>query len=387
MAALRTIETVVGAAVMLAVLADIFLTILYARADRTLFSRAVARGTWRVFRAASRGQGQRRPVILSFCGPAILVVLVLVWALSLTLGSALVIHPRLGQSIRVDGEPTPTDFMSAVYAGGNSLTFVGAGSFRPHTAGTRLFFLLNSLIGIAVTSLTLTYLMQVYGALVRRNALGLSLDLASGESADAAELLAGMAPEGQISGGYTNFSELAAQLTALKETHHLYPVLFFFRFTDSCYSVSRITLLIFDTVSLIKTALSDAKHSWVKESLAVTQAWRAAILILGMMEETFGPRAEDARRKEPSPGIETERQWRARYETALRRLREAHVDTVEDERAGADAYVALRAEWSPIIERLAPAMGYSIGDIDLPAADPASADRRPEFQARLRSAG
>lgn len=58
---------------------------------------------------------------------------------------------------------------------GTSTALVGASDFTTHTSSTRLLFLSNSLIGASVLSLTLTYLMQVYTALRRRNVLALSI--------------------------------------------------------------------------------------------------------------------------------------------------------------------------------------------------------------------
>ena len=98
-------------------------------------------------------------------------LLVGLWAVGLTMGAGLIMHPELGTPIRAANGETPTDFVTAMYAGGSSMAIVGASDFTPHTSPTRLRFLLNSLSGISVMSLTLTYVMQVYTALQRRNVL------------------------------------------------------------------------------------------------------------------------------------------------------------------------------------------------------------------------
>jgi hypothetical protein len=108
----------------------------------------------------------------------------------------------------------------------------GASNFSPQTSGFRLLYLVNSIIGTAVTSLTLTYLMQVYNALQRRNKLGLNLELSSAETGDDAELIAGLGPEGKFDAGYSDLSEMAGDVAGAKESHHFYPVLFYFRFND-----------------------------------------------------------------------------------------------------------------------------------------------------------
>ena len=196
-------------------------TVLYARIGSGILSYRVARGVWIVFRGASRPFRRRRAQILSFCGPSILIVVLVAWAALLTLGMALVIHPALGRAVTASSGPTPTDFVTALFAAGGSMSIVGGSNFSPQTGGFRLLYLFNSLVGMSVISLTLTYLMQVYTALFRRNATTFAIDLGTGETGDAAELIAGMAPEGQISGGYTNLSEISSQMVSVKESASL----------------------------------------------------------------------------------------------------------------------------------------------------------------------
>lgn len=227
--------------------------------------------TWQAFRWATRPIRKRRGLVLSYCGPIILVLLVLVWGFGLTLGSALIIHPRLGKSVLATDGPTSTDFGTAMFVGGSSLAIVGSSDFVPKTRAYRWFFFGNSLMGMSVMFLTTTYVLQVYTALQNRNALALKVHLGARKQADAAELVVGLGPRGKFEIGYSTLAEMAGELTHVKESHHFYPVVFYFRFETSLYSVSRLTLLVFDTVSLLKTALQDETYAWLKESCAVSQ--------------------------------------------------------------------------------------------------------------------
>ena len=136
--------------------------------------------------------GDRGRAVLPFCGPVIVVVVVLFWAFLLTLGSALVIHPHLGSGVQISDGATPTDFMSALYTGGSSLSLVGSSELNPKSTGMQLFYLFNSLVGMSVLSLTLTYIMQIYAAMHSRNAFGLSIHSLTSGTADAAELIDGI---------------------------------------------------------------------------------------------------------------------------------------------------------------------------------------------------
>ncbi|GLC26983.1 hypothetical protein [Roseisolibacter agri] len=356
------LEQALGVVVTLVFLLDVFLTVLYARIGTGIVSPWIARLIWRTMRGIAAPFGRRRGAVLSFCGPIILVAFLTVWTLGLTLGAALLIHPALGTGVRVSEGPTPTDFVAALYAGGTSLAITGSSEFSPQTSGWRLVYLFLSLVGTSVVSLTLTYLMQVYSALQRRNALGLQLHAQSGESADAAELLARLGPDGQFSGGYNNLSEVATQLTEVKEAHHHYPVLFYFRFSEPYYSASRITLLALDTTTLIGSALSDDEYGWLPRSAAVAQLRRVSLMLLTSLEENFV--THDAPSGEPQPDERTQERWRRRQAAAVRRLRQAGIATVADERGGAESYVALRREWDGHVATLAPAMLYDMDEID-----------------------
>ena len=375
------LERILGVLLLMLILLDVFLTVLYARANAAILSHRVSQLVWWIFKTISKPFARARGSILSFCGPAILVLLVFVWALGLTLAAGLIIHPELGASVRATSGDTARDFVTAMYAGGSSISIVGASDFTPHTASLRLLFLFNSLVGVSVTSLTLTYLMQVYTALKRRNTLALNIHLASAETGDAAELIAHLGPEGKFETGYANLSTLAMEMAHVKESHHFYPVLVYFRFRQPLYSVSRFTLVSLDAATLIKSALSDKEYSWLKNSGAVEQLWDGARLILETVSNTFLP--GETRGSPHIPDEDTGELWRRRYFAALRTIRAAGIQTVDDEQAGAEYYVNLRRQWNDYISHMGPMLAYSTEDVDPVGyrAEIASDDRQFQPQA------
>lgn len=135
-----TPEQSVGAALMLLFLADIFLTVLYARAGMGLLAPHWNRAVWASMRATARLSGSRRRALLSFAGPVIVVLLIGFWAFALTIGAALVIQPELGIAIRPSTGSASTDFVTALLVAGNSLSIVGGGDYSPHTSATRILF-------------------------------------------------------------------------------------------------------------------------------------------------------------------------------------------------------------------------------------------------------
>lgn len=371
-------EQITGALLMVLILLDVFLTVLYARANTGIISPRVAHAVWWVCKTVSQPFGKVRGRILSFCGPAILVAFVVVWAFGLTLAAALIIHPKLGTSVRAVNEETPRDFITAIYAGGSSMSIVGVNNFTPHTASFRFIYLFNSLIGVSITFLTLVYLMQVYMALNRRNTFALNIHLASAETGDAAELIAHLGPEGKFEMSYASLFTLATNMTQVKESHHCYPVLFYFRFREPFYSISRFTLVSLDAATLIKSALSDKEYSWLKNSGAVEELWDGATLLLETVADIF---LRPAIRGLPhAPDEDTCELWRCRYFAALRTLHQAGIQTVADEQAGAEYYVNLRRQWNDYVTHMAPMLAYSTEDIDPVGYRAEKASEERQFQ-------
>src|SRR3954468_1482541 len=353
---MRWVEAVAGTLLMALVLADVFLTVLYARAGTEIISNRLARLVWLAMRRLALNSSNGR--VLSFCGPLIVVALLLTWSILLALGAALIIHPQLGTNITNGNQDTPTDFVTAIYVAGSSLSIVGGSNFAPQSAGTKLLFLLNSVIGTSVISLTITYLMQIYAALRNRNSLCLKIHAISGETGDAAELLAHLFANNQLSAGYNNLSELAAEATGAKEAHHFYPILFYFRFPEPYYSVSRSWLVALDAVSLIRSALPK-EADWLKQSGAVTQLSSAALLLLCTLREVFLQEKALAEADDAD-----HRLWRIRFENARQRLQEAGISVTDDLQRSLETYMDQRRKWDHLIRLLGNSVAYEPAEID-----------------------
>lgn len=136
-------------------------------------------------------------------------------------------------------------------------------------------------------------------------------------------------------------ANLAAELTAIKEAHHLYPLLFFYRPYQPADSIPQIAFIALDTVTLLRTALDDGQYRWLKES----------------DENQVQASHHDA--------------WCARYRAALRQLEQAGICVRPDQDEGARQYSRMRQEWHPYVEHLARYMDYDMAVID-PATASAS---------------
>jgi hypothetical protein len=303
----------------------------------------------------------------------------------LMLGAALVIHPQLGTSVTATTGSTPRDFSTALYVAGDSMTTVGSSDMAPRTAPLRLFYTLTSLLGISVITLTLTYLLEIYNALQRRNSLSLRVHYATDETGDAAELLAGLGPQGEFQNGYNCLVTLADQVADFKESHHFYGVIVYFRFREPHYAIARLAIVMLDTVTLIKSALDDEPYAWLKESSAVAQLWRAAMHLMRLLTVSFLPGGAPDQEREPDPELLA--RWRRRYAAALRRLRQAGIVTIGDESAGAEVYCSLRARWDRYVREFAEHMAHDFAAMDPASSRPERADERQPFETKLRAVG
>jgi hypothetical protein len=268
-----------------------------------------------------------------------------------------------------------------MYAAANSMSIVGSSGFSPQTSTFRLIFLFNSVVGMSVISLTLTYIMQIYNALQRRNSLGLHLFLLSGMTGRSAEMLVRIAPQGRVDSGFNTLSDLASAVVQLKEMHHFYPVLLYFRFEEAYCSVSFVTSMVLDCASLIESAIDAREYEWLQTSGTVAELWSGSLLLLEMLQDAFG-RASRTGPRRPTAESDVEQRHR-HYMRTLDLFKSAGIRTAPDVEQGASRYIELRTEWAPLTRALADSMLYPTENVDPGTANEGSSKRVLSFRDRL----
>lgn len=363
---MRWILEGLGTALVLISLADVFLTVLYVRSGTSLLSDRLAGWTWRLFRLADRWLPDNRHRVMSYGGASILLLIIAVWVMLLVFGFALIAWPNLGTGIRSASGRTPTGVPAALYFAGANLATSGSNDLIPSTPGMRLVAVVCPLIGMSVITLTLTYLLQVYQALMRRNTFALSLHFATRATGDAAELIAGFGAGGDFGGARGDLGALARELVNLYESHHFYPMLLYFRFRDPHYALGRMTTIAMDTATLLRTALDPQSYAPLINCAASTTLWEGGTHLLREMAKVLLP-AGSGQPGEP-PNAATAERWREHYRAAAGRIRGAGVRTAPDERAGAEEYVRLRSDWDWAVRSFAAYMDYAPAERDPAAA-------------------
>lgn len=347
---------IIGTLLVLLAVADVYLTVLYPRAESSVLSRTVAGSVWRLFRVLARG-AKRRDRCLSYAGPTIVVAIVGVWVLLLLIGFALIIWPGLGNGIQSTQGETPRDLITAIYYAGYALSTLGTGDLVPQTATYRSLIVLKSCLGFSVLTLTLSYITSVYGNLTSRNTFALSLHHRTADTADSTELLARLAADNNVNTLHQDISEIARDLIHLLESNNSYPVIFYFRYRQTYYALPRILYLTIDTATLLKTAFEQSRYRSLIASSGAAELWFGSKHLLEELNQTLLPEV-----RVPSQD-RNEFLWREHYYQALKRLQAEGICTVEDPAAGVETYVAMRHEWAPYLAKLTKYMDYEPSQI------------------------
>lgn len=217
------LPVVIGLAIILTMLRDIFLTLFHPSAQSAISSRGI-RHVWGLFRLISRN----RPEMLSMAGPSALIAIIVMWTLSLATGWALVIWPflpthfLLSSGLEASGN---TSFADAMYMSLVNLSTLGYGDITPVNTWLRLAAPVESLIGFGLISAAISWILSVTPILTRQRHLAREVSLVQGEGRWDAALAAHDAPSVVI-GLLHSFTEQVVR--ARSDYEHL-PITYYFR--------------------------------------------------------------------------------------------------------------------------------------------------------------
>ncbi|MBE9182307.1 two pore domain potassium channel family protein [Oculatella sp. LEGE 06141] len=338
-------------------LIDIYLTVLHPRLESGWISLFLIRNVWKGARSLSRKLPRGGDQMLSHVGPVLIVCIIAVWFALLLLGFALVVWTGLGTEIQSTQGDTPTDFIAALYYSGFSLATLGTGDLVPQTSFYRLLTILQAVLGFSSFTLTITYVLSVYSAIIRYNTFALSLYHRTAGTADSVEFLVRLAAGGQGDRIPQNVADIARDLINILESQHSYPVLLYFRFSPTYYALPRLLFVSLNSATLIKSVFDPETHRSIAHSAAVAELWGGSMqLLLELVGVLSLEPQQTAAEHEQSL-------WRDRYMQAVAPLKHEGITPVLDLESGADRYVALRQSWAPSLLQLTDYMAYRWSDI------------------------
>jgi hypothetical protein len=242
---------------------DVFETIVLPRrvTRRVRLTRLFYRVTWKpwfLIAHTIEKKHKRREIFLSIFGPLSLLALLMVWAVTVVFGFAMV-HWAIGSRIGAVG--TRSGFFTDLYYSGTTFFTLGLGDIVPVSAGARAMTVLEASIGFGMLALVIGYLPVLYQAFSRREVNISMLDARAGTPPTASELLRRHQEAQSMASLDQWLSDWEMWAADLMESHLSYPVLCFFRSQHDNQSWLAALSTVLDVCSLVMVGV-DGLSKW-----------------------------------------------------------------------------------------------------------------------------
>ncbi len=209
---------------------------------------------------------------------------VVCWATMLLVGISLIVWPQLGVGITANGsKPTDTDFATALYYAGFTITTLGNGDLVPHTPAMQIVTISTAGLGFSFFTLVLAYFISVYSTLARRNRIADEIEYRTGRTGDGLGYLRVYLMDNNPSLINQDLYTLSSNMAELLESHHFYPVLHYFRFKEPRYAMSRMLRFCLEVSSMMRAAREVNTLEFAASPEAADRLWHAS---MQMLEET-----------------------------------------------------------------------------------------------------
>jgi len=366
----RGLECAAGLFAVLAVLSDVFQSVLSPRAAglRYRLSARLTRSIWPTWRRIGLGSddAERREDIIGSFAPSILIVFLLTWLTVLIFGWGLVFF-ALSDQIK----PVP-QFGGAVYFAGTSLLTIGYGDYAPTGNVTRALAVICGASGFGVVAVVTTFLFSIFGAFQQRETFVVTFGTPAGAPPSGVSFLETYGRLGITADLPELFVRAQTWSAALLDTHLAYPVLAYFRSSHDGESWVATLGAMLDASTLLLTTVDESGSGQAK---LANELGRHLVHDLGTYFRL------DVR---PEPGIE-----RYEFDLAHERLAAAGYPVREREDAWL-RFTRLRALYAPTLNAMARFWGIPpalwIGDrSSLPVRHGVAATKIPKRESRRES--
>jgi hypothetical protein len=255
---LHAVAFIAGLFCCLGVALDAFQTIILPRrpTGRFQITRFFLVMTWApwTWLAARSDNKKVREQIYSVYGPLSLLLLLLLWALLLISGFAMIyfsMHSPFGDMMMSHSPTALEQFGTDLYVSGTTLFTLGLGDVVPHSRLARAEIIVESGVGLGFVALVIGYLPVLYQAFSHREVSVALLDARAGSPPNAAELLRRHAFEGgqeALTGLLAEWERWSAEIL---ESHISYPILCYYRSQHDNQSWLSALVAILDTCALL----------------------------------------------------------------------------------------------------------------------------------------
>ena len=299
-------------------------------------ARLFYRSAWIVWRVAARlfPVGRWRNGFMGVFGPLSLFALIVVWAVGLITGFAL-LHYSLGTAFT--GEVKDRTFPTYLYYSSTTFFTLGYGDLMPASAAARLLSVAEAGLGFVFLAVIISYLPVLYQAFSRREITIALLDARAGSPPSAGELLRRLANDRGLDAVGPLLVEWERWSAELLESHLSFPVLSYYRSQHDNQSWVAALTTILDTSALLLAGVDGANRHQARLTFAMA---RHAAVDLGLVFQTPPPPPQTDR----LPAADLDRLWASLREQGL----ELH-----DGPTVAKALTELRGLYEPFVNALA----------------------------------
>lgn len=219
-------ETITGTIIILVVLRDVFHTLFHPGGNGNL-SQRVMRIVWHLFRGFARGEPSR----LQLAGPVAMIVIFAMWTVMLIVGWALVLWPFLPEEFSLPQDVNPANqggFLDALYVSMVTLATLGYGDITPETDWLRLIVPVEALVGFALVTAAISWVISIYPVLSRRYSLARSITLMREAEAETGRRVLSLDPQ-MVENMLATY---IASVITTRDDLNQHPITYYFQATD-----------------------------------------------------------------------------------------------------------------------------------------------------------
>lgn len=327
---------------------DVLGTVFVPRGGAGFVTSRLYRFTWASWMRAAARAGRHRRSILALAGPVLLPLTVAVWVAELVGAFALVYLP-FAEQFSVPQPRAAPSWATSLYVSAYSATTLGVGDVYASTPALRLLMTLEAGLGFALFSISITYVLSVYGALLRATALALQIATFIGRQGDEdpvdviCRTVKSHSDEQML--GWLN--GILADLAATGQAQAQYPLIAYFHIPRDDRALPLALGDLLELVTVSRTLPEPSAFPALTSSPTTVAAYRAVAAFV--VEHADQLRGED--------GGDDEDAGLSVYRDARQRLQAGGVVLRDDEQARS-LYLGLRQQWSSGERRLLSHFGY-----------------------------
>ena len=244
-----------GVVLILVGLVDMFLAVLHHDAVSFL-TPLLYRWTWVVSRTVTKPlPSSIMTVVRSLAAPWMVLLTLLVWLGTQALGFALLYYPGVMAGDLMVAEGVRGSFGTAFTFSTITLASLGLNVVTPRTVTFQAVAGAETLIGLLIITLTISYILNVYQVLQSQNALAAALHHQAEDGSDPRTILAPHFVDGRPQGLSTHLREFHRSLVDQAEGLRRYPIVYYFKSGRAYRSIPYVFHMIGGVVAALRWGL------------------------------------------------------------------------------------------------------------------------------------